>query len=215
MFYKRNTTRWEIDKKALPPLTAPTENPAVSAQPTVPAPPPQVPINPVHGSNDTRKSGKELAMSNYTHQINLAMKGLTNVMRDSWWVGPLFRRTGVSLTHKKDPGRVSQYWSSYCCFMFLLFALCPSQCQFWQNIMMWLIGYCFKGTYDWELNRKRGKEVGFRIWVKRRSSSSWRRNQEYHLIQSKTYRRNTKWWNHMIFSWKNGKRNWVRNGFDA
>jgi hypothetical protein len=83
MFYKRNTKRWEIDKKALPPLTTPTANPAVSAQPTVPAPTPQVPMNPVQGSNDASKAGKELAMSNYTHQINLAMQGLTNVMRDS------------------------------------------------------------------------------------------------------------------------------------
>jgi hypothetical protein len=83
MFYKRHTKRWEIDKKALPPLTAPTANPAVGAPLTAPVQSPQVPINPLQGRSDASKVGKELAMSNYTHQINLAMQGLTNVMRDS------------------------------------------------------------------------------------------------------------------------------------
>jgi hypothetical protein len=73
MFYIKRAKRWENDKKALP--RAPAANAAVNQVPPTPTPP-VVPPSPSSSVN------KELAMTNYTHQINVAMQGLTN-LRDA------------------------------------------------------------------------------------------------------------------------------------
>jgi hypothetical protein len=76
MFYVKKTKRWEADKKALP--RAPVANAASNQPPPAPVPP-SIPAIP----NDATKLNKDLAMTNYTHQINVAMQGLTNAMRDA------------------------------------------------------------------------------------------------------------------------------------
>jgi hypothetical protein len=59
--------------------------PGVNAAANVPTPnqPPDV-LNPVPvNATFTSKAGKHLAVANYTSQINLAMQGLANIMREA------------------------------------------------------------------------------------------------------------------------------------
>jgi hypothetical protein len=74
MFYVQKNQRWEI------------EQPAANAASNVPPPTPRVVPAAIPSSTsvtDPNKAGKELAVANYTHQINLAMQGIASAMRDA------------------------------------------------------------------------------------------------------------------------------------
>jgi hypothetical protein len=61
---------------------------------------------------------------------------------------------GVAPRRKKDPGKLyHELW--WWLLIFLTTLLCPNQCQFWQNMMMFVVGFWFKQAKHWELNRKR------------------------------------------------------------
>jgi hypothetical protein len=79
MYYVHKTKRWEADKRATP--SAPGANAAANV-PT-PVQPPIVPNPSPVDTIDANKTGKDLAVANYTSQVNLAMQGLANIMQDA------------------------------------------------------------------------------------------------------------------------------------
>jgi Zinc knuckle len=79
MYYVHKTKRWEADKRATP--SVPGANAAANV-PTPGQPPVVSNPNPV-STMDANKTGKDLAVANYTSQVNLAMQGLANIMRDA------------------------------------------------------------------------------------------------------------------------------------
>jgi hypothetical protein len=73
---------------------------------------------------------------------------------------------GVAPKKKKDPGKMyHELWWWF--LIFLMTTLCPNQWQFWQNMMMFIIGFWFKQTKHWELNRKRSTIIYVRKPIKK------------------------------------------------
>jgi hypothetical protein len=60
---------------------------------------------------------------------------------------------GVAPKRKKEPGKMyHEFWWWF--LIFLMTILCPNQWQFWQNMLMFVIGFWFQQTKHQELNRK-------------------------------------------------------------
>jgi hypothetical protein len=81
MFYVKSKKRWENDKGKGSPVN-PVANPAANVPPT-PSPSVPSPAAPAPTNTDTNLTSKDLAVANYTNQINLAMQGLANAMRNA------------------------------------------------------------------------------------------------------------------------------------
>jgi hypothetical protein len=77
MFWHCKTQRWlDNKKKGANVAVAGTQPPAAPSAPPSPAP-----TN--NQLNNADKAGRDLALTNASHQINLAMQGLLNVFKES------------------------------------------------------------------------------------------------------------------------------------
>jgi hypothetical protein len=156
MFFIQKTQCWQVDKKSLP-----LKQPANAAT-NVPLAVPPAPLAPVLNQSsfsDANKAGKELAVANYTHQINLAIQVIASVTRDAQWFGRLSWTTSVARTLNKDPGKLDhQMWWYGLIFLLLMFSP-DTWSQACQNLMFITIGMSCIQTQDWKLIKKVGRMV--------------------------------------------------------